>query len=112
MKNLALTALLLAGAAFSASAQQWEFGGVGGAAFLNTVPVSGAGSATAGFSQGGVFGGFLGQNISSHIAGQIRYEYMQSDLSLKSGGQSASFAGVSHALHYDVLIHTNRPHSP
>jgi hypothetical protein len=113
MKNFGFATLLLAVGAISANAQQWEFGGIGGAAFLNTVPVSGpTGSATAGFQHGGVFGGFLGQNISSHIAGEIRYEYMQSNLSLSSSGSSASFAGISHALHYDVLLHTNRHNSP
>jgi len=113
MKKFAITSLFLAVASFSAHGQQWEFGGLGGAAFLNTVPASGgSGSATAGFQQGAVFGGYLGQNISSHIAGQIRYEYMQSNLQLTSGGSKASFSGVGHALHYDILIHTNRRHSP
>jgi len=104
---------LLMAAAVCGNAQQWEFGGVGGGAFLNTVPVSGtAASATAGFQMGGVLGAFLGQNISSHIAGEIRYEFMQSNLELKSGGSSATFAGVAHAVHYDVLYHTNRRNSP
>jgi hypothetical protein len=112
MRKIAFAGLLLTAAAITASAQQWEFGGVGGTAFLNTVPVSGAsGSGTAGFSHGAVFGGYLGQNISSHIAGEIRYEYMQDNLSLSSGGSNASFAGVSHALHYDLLFHTNRLNS-
>jgi len=113
MKNFVFAGLLVTAAAISANAQQWEFGGVGGGAFLNTVPVSGSsGSATAGFQKGAVFGGFVGQTFSSHIAGEIRYEYMQSNLSLSSGGSSASFSGVSHAIHYDVLIHTNRHNSP
>jgi hypothetical protein len=113
MRTIAIGVLLVAAAATCTHAQQWEFGGVGGAAFLNTVAVSSpAGSATAGFQQGGTYGAFLGQNISAHIAGEIRYEYMQSSLQLRSGGQSASFAGVAHAVHYDLLLHTNRHNSP
>jgi Outer membrane protein beta-barrel domain len=113
MRKFALGSLLLAAAAICAHAQHWEFGGVGGQAFLNNVPVSGAGaSATAGFQQGGVFGAFLGQNISAHIAGEVRYEYMQSDLELKSGGSTASFKGSAHVVHYDLLLHTNIHHSP
>lgn len=108
MKKFAFGSLLLAAAAVCANAQQWEVGGVGGAAFLNNVPVSSPlGSATAGFQQGGTFGGFLGQNISAHIAGEIRYEFMQSNLELRSGGSSATFSGTAHAVHYDLLLHTN-----
>ena len=113
MRTFAIVVLVLAAAAICASAQQWEFGGIGGAAFLNSVPVSSpVGSATAGFQQGGVFGAFLGQNIAPHIAGEIRYEYMQSALQLTSGGSKATFSGVAHALHYDLLLHTNRKGSP
>jgi hypothetical protein len=97
MRTFAIGILLLAAAAGAAHAQQWEFGGVGGAAFLNNVPVTSAlGAATAGFQQGGTFGAFLGQNISPHIAGEIRYEYMQSNLELKSGGSTARFSGAAH----------------
>jgi hypothetical protein len=113
MRTFGFGILLLASVATGIHAQQWEFGGVGGAAFLDTVPVSSPlGSATAGFQQGATFGVFLGQNISSHIAGEIRYEYMQSNLQLRSGGASASFSGVAHAVHYDLLLHTSRHNSP
>lgn len=108
MRTLAIGVLLLAAAAVCANAQQWEFGGVGGGAFLNTVSVTApSGSATAGFQQGGVFGAFLGQNISAHIGGEIRYEYFQSNLELKNGGATATWPGQAHAIHYDLLLHTN-----
>lgn len=108
MRTIANGVLLLAAVGVCAQAQQWEFGGVGGGAFLNTVSVSApAGSATAGFQTGGVVGGFLGQNISNHIGGEIRYEFFQSNLELKSGGSSATFSGQAHAIHYDLLFHTN-----
>jgi hypothetical protein len=108
MKTIAIGVVLLAAAAACARAQQWEFGGLGGGAFLNTVSVSApAGSATAGFQAGVVAGGFLGQNISNHIGGEIRYEYFQSNLELKAGGASATFSGQAHAVHYDLLFHTH-----
>ena len=108
MRTIGIGVLLLAAAAVCAQAQQWEFGGVGGGAFLNNVSVKApAGSATAGFQPGGVAGAFLGQNMSSHIGGEIRYEFFQSNLQLKSGGASASFSGQAHAVHYDLLLHTH-----
>jgi len=107
MRRIAIEVLLLAAAAACAHAQQWEFGGVGGGAFLNHVNVTApAGSATAGFQSGGVFGSFLGQNISSHIGGEVRYEFFQSNLELKSGGTTSTWPGQAHAIHYDLLFHT------
>jgi hypothetical protein len=106
MKKLVVSILLAACAAFG---QQWEFGGLGGGGFLNTVNASGGiGSATAGFQTGFAAGAFLGQNLYRHIGGELRYAYLQSDLSLKSGGSSASFSGVAHVVHYDLILHTNR----
>ena len=66
------------------------------------------GAATAGFQTGFAAGAFLGQNLYRHLSGELRYAYLQSDLSLKSGGSSASFAGVAHVVHYDLILHTNR----
>jgi hypothetical protein len=109
MKNL----LLLLTAAGACCAQSWEFGGVGGAGFLSNVNVSSpAGSAKAGFEPGGAFGVFFGQSIGPHFAGEVRYEYLQSNLQLSSGGTTARFSGRAHAVHYDVIWHTNRHDSP
>jgi opacity protein-like surface antigen len=108
MRTIAIGAVLLAAAAACAQAQQWEFGGLGGGAFLNDVTVTApAGSATAGFQPGVVAGAFLGQNISNHIGGEVRYEYFQSNLELKHGGASPTFSGQAHAVHYDLLIHSH-----
>ena len=111
MKILGVSILCLAacGAAFG---QQWEFGGVGGGGFLSSVPVSSpAGSAHAGFQAGAAFGAFVGQSLYSHLTGEIRYEHMQNNLQLSSGGQTARFSGTAHAVHYDLLWHTNRKNS-
>ena len=108
MKVLGLSILFLA-ASGAAMAQQWEFGGIGGGGFLSNVSASGpAGTATAGFQPGAVFGAFFGQNLFTHFTGEIRYEYMQNNLKLTSGGQSAQFNGAAHAVHYDMLWHTNK----
>jgi hypothetical protein len=105
--------ILLIATAGACFAQQWEFGGVGGAGFLSNVSVSSPqGSAKAGFQPGGAFGAFFGQSISSHIAGEVRYEFLQSNLQLSSGGTTARFSGNAHAIHYDVILHTNRKNSP
>ena len=110
MKKLTLTLMFAATAAF---AQQWEFGGVGGGSFLSTVSAAAPiGSATAGFANGASFGAFFGQNLYKHLSGEVRYEYLQSNLSLSSGGQTASFTGNAHAIHYDLIYHTSRKNSP
>src|SRR5579872_3794338 len=110
--KLGLSILFIA-AAGSCFAQQWEFGGVGGAGFLSNVNVSSpVGSAKAGFEPGGAFGAFFGQSIGQHFAGEVRYEFLQSNLQLSSGGATARFNGVAHAVHYDLIWHTNRQDSP
>ena len=105
--------ILLIGAASACFAQQWEFGGVGGAGFLSNVNVnSSLGSAKAGFQPGGAVGVFLGQSITPHIAGEIRYEFLQNNLQLSANGSTAHFTGYAHAVHYDIILHTNRKNSP
>jgi hypothetical protein len=105
LKRTIILATVTAAASF---AQQWEFGGVAGGGFLNTVNASNSlGSATAGFQSGAAFGGYLGYNSYKHIGGELRYSYLQSDLKLSSAGTSATFSGVSHVVHYDVIFHTH-----
>lgn len=112
MKTLAFSFLLVA-AAGSGFAQQWEFGGLGGGSFLSSVNAAGPlGSANAGFANGASFGAFFGQNLYRNLGGEVRYEYLQSDLSLSSGGQRAQFTGNAHAIHYDLIYHTSKKNSP
>ena len=107
MKKLALSVLLMSAAAGAAFGQQWEFGVNGGGSFLNSIPVaSSAGAATTGFQTGGAFGVFMAQNLYKHVSGELRYSYITGDLVIHSGGAIATFAGVSHAVHYDLLLHT------
>lgn len=100
MRVLTLSVITIC-AATAAFAQQWEFGGVAGGGFLNSVTATGG--ATAGFAPGLVAGGFVGERFSPRISGEIRYEFFQSDLQLSSQGQTARFGGDAHALHYDIL---------
>jgi hypothetical protein len=111
MKSLVFSFVILA-AATTAFAQQWEFGAEGGGSLLSDVSATGsAAKATAGFAPGAAFGAFVGENLYSHLTGEFHYEFMQSDLRLSSGGQSAQFTGVAHAIHFDILYHTNRKES-
>lgn len=108
MKLTVRFALLAAAFAAVSSAQQWEFGGTAGGGFLNTVSASNSfGAATAGFQPGAAFGGYLGYDSYKHIGGELRYGFLQSNLKLSSGGTTATFAGQSHVLHYDVIFHTH-----
>src|SRR5580658_1399042 len=111
MRSLILSVVILA-AATAAFAQQWEFGAEGGGSLLSNVSASGpAGNATVGFAPGAAFSVFFGENLYSHLTGEIRYEYLQSDLRLSSGGQTAQFTGMAQAVHFDMLYHTNRKES-
>jgi Outer membrane protein beta-barrel domain len=112
MRTLGLSVLLLSLTAVSGFAQQWEVGGMGGGSFLNSVAVNtSTGSAKAGFQPGAAFGAFVGYDSYKHIGGELHYGFLQSNLKLSSGGSSASFSGVSHVLHYDVIFHTARAES-
>lgn len=112
MRTIVL-AIALMSAASAAFAQQWEFGALGGGGFLGNVPANGGstGNATAGFAPGTVFGAFVGNSINRHISGEIHYEYLQNNLRLSSGGQTAQFTGAAHAVHYDFVYHTSRHES-
>ncbi len=111
MKLLGLTVLLVSAASLG-WAQKWEFGAVGGAGFLSNVGVtSTAGAATTGFQTGGVAGVFLAHNSYKHISGEFRYAFLENNLHIQSGGSEASFGGQAHVLHYDIILHTNRPGS-
>lgn len=101
-------ALALAGAC---AAQEWEVGGMASYGFYRDLTAAGpAGSALAGFNNGTAYGAVLGYNSAGRFSGELRYSYLNSDLKLSSGGTSATFSGIAHAIHYDVLFHPRVHH--
>lgn len=87
-------------------AQEWEIGGVGGGGFSNGLGVANAlASGTTGFNSGMAVGAFAGSNLYPHWSGEIRYTYQMDDLKIAGHGASATFTGVSHAIHYDFIYH-------
>jgi hypothetical protein len=105
---IALTTVLLSAGVLPA--QRWEIGGSAGYSLWHNVNVtSGTASGTTGFGSGVAFGGLLGNDISRHIGGEIRYTFIQDDLRVSSGSTKATAAGQSHAVHYDFLVHATSP---
>src|SRR5689334_11711169 len=93
-------------------AQKWEVGGVTGGGFNNNLTVSNAiGNATTGFANGLAFGAVLGQNLYPQISGEMHYTYRFGDLKVASASDSATFKGLSHTFHYDILVHSRPPRS-
>jgi hypothetical protein len=86
--------------------QSWEFGGSAGYGFYHNNSVSaGNVSGTAGFGSGVAIGAVLGNEMGHWIGGEARYTYRSDDLQVSSGSTKATATAMSHAMHYDVLIH-------
>jgi hypothetical protein len=101
------TIFVLGAAAAGCFAQQWEFGAEGGGSIPTTVPVTApGGTANAGLQPGAAFGAYFGQNLYTHVSGEIHYAYIMSGLCVKSGGAEATFSGQSHVVYYGVVLHT------
>ena len=103
-KSLIFAAVALAVPGF---AQKYEFGVQGGASIYQSKQISNSrGSVDAGFRPGWTAGVTVGQDMYDHISGELRYSYLQNSSKLSSGNAEARFGGRSHAIHYDLLIHT------
>lgn len=101
--------LAVAPAAFG---QKWEFGGGVGGGFYSTQTVKNpASSADASFENGLAGSVWLGQSLYPHVGGEVRYDFQQDNLELSSTGRRASFAGRSHALHYDFMLYASGAHA-
>src|SRR5262249_9348240 len=93
-----------------ASAQSWEVGADAGYGFYRHADVTnGSLTGKTGFESGAAFGAVLGNQFHSIVGGEARYTFQINDLMLSAGSTKATVTGQSHALHYDVLIHANRP---
>jgi Outer membrane protein beta-barrel domain len=89
-----------------ALAQRWEVGLAGGGAFYTSQTFKNpAGNADAKLANGFAVSGWLGNNTSNLVGGELRYDYEHSDLKLSSGGTDVSFGAMTNAVHYDFLLH-------
>jgi hypothetical protein len=87
-------------------AQHWEIGGAGGYGFPRDQTVTNAGgSAKAGFKPNAAVSAIAGQNLYRRLSGEMRYTYRFGDLKVSGGGEEATFAAQTHAIHYDLLFH-------
>ncbi len=107
MKVIRFGLVLLACAA--AAAQQREIGILAGGGWAVGLPVQGAPASTsAGLRPGVAAGAFLSHDLYRHWSGEIRYLFALRSLQVTSGGETASFSGQTHVLHYD-LVYQARP---
>jgi hypothetical protein len=89
-----------------AFAQKYEFSVGGGGSFYQSHNVTNPkGDASAGFNTGWAATVAVGQNMYSHVGGEIRYTYLHNEANLSAGSAKATFGAEAHAIHYDFLIH-------
>lgn len=107
--------MLLVGSAVLVSpafAQSWEVGaGVGGGFYTSQTVNSPFGSASAKIQSGLAGSVWLGNTWQGHWSGELRYDYGMGDLSLSSGGTSATFAARTQQFHYDIAWHATSSES-
>lgn len=106
MKRILLLLSPLAAAIVPAMAQTWEIGGAAGGSFYTSQQVTGtSGSANASIASSVAGSAWLGNDTGRMFGGELRYDFSNGNLKLSSGGTSASFSAVTHAIHYDFLLH-------
>lgn len=89
-----------------AFAEGGEVGFSGGGSIYLKKSISGSSTqAKVGFGTGFSGGAWVEHTTNEHFGGEIRYLYEQNKLEVASGGTKATFAGRSHAVHYDVLFY-------
>lgn len=95
-----------------AMAQSWEVGGgVGGGFYTSQNVTSSTGSASAKIQTGVAGSVWLGNTWRGKWSGELRYDYGMGDLSLSSGGTSASFSARTQQFHYDLMWHATSSES-
>ena len=109
-RSLLALALVTAPAAL---AQKWEFGGGAGGGFYTSQDISApAGNAKAKFASNVAASAWIANNNGTFFGGELRYDWQKGDAQLTSGGTKANFAALTHALHYDFLLHFAPRSSP
>jgi hypothetical protein len=100
-------ALLLVCPAGSCFAQHWAFGAVGGYSYSPSLTASNSlGEAKTGLKAGATAGAVVSQDLYNHLSGELRYLYRFGDMKASGQGRGFTFSGLSHAVHYDILIHS------
>jgi hypothetical protein len=107
---LALAAIAMSGS--SCFAQSWSIGAAGGFGFYRDATITNpAGSASAGFGPRFAAGGVLGEDVSEHFGGELRYTFRDGDSELRFNGREANLDAEAHALHFDFLAYATRRHA-
>jgi hypothetical protein len=107
MRSFLRICLLLSPLPGALWSQQWEFGGSAGYGMYRDVSLTnGTITGKTGFKSGVAFGAVFGNQTTRLIGGEARYTFRSNDLTVKSGGTEAKAGAQSHALHYDLLIHS------
>ena len=78
---------------------------VGYGAYRDVRINSAGGTATAGIRNRFAAGAVFGEDMYSHISGEIRYLYQDGDPFLSVGSVRGNIQGQSHTLNYDALFH-------
>jgi hypothetical protein len=114
MKSITRTLLALAVLiAPSALAQKWEFGGGAGVGYYPSQNItSPSGSAAAKFASNLSASAWLAKNNPAFLGGELRYDWQRGAAELSSGGTKADFSAMTHAFHYDVVLHFASIESP
>src|SRR6202790_3730400 len=93
-------------------AQSWSIGAAGGFGFYHDATITNAaGSADAGFGRRFAVGGVLGEDVSEHFGGELRYTYRDGDSELRFNGRQANLDAAAHALHFDFLAYATARHA-
>src|ERR1700693_941156 len=109
MRGYVVLVTLAGGSCF---AQSWSIGAAGGFGFYHDATITNAaGSATAGFGPRFAVGGVLGEDVSEHFGGELRYTYRDGDSELKFNGREANLDAAAHALHFDFLAYATGRHA-
>jgi len=106
MKVHAIIVSALALMPFTAAAQKWEIGAMGGGSFYTSNDVvKGNSSVKASFDPGFVASFFVSQEMGRTWGGDLRYDFARNNAKLDGSGGKATFGSQSHAIHYDFLLH-------
>ncbi len=108
MRSITVGCVATLALAYACAAQDrgWEVGGAVGFGIMRNATIDNpSGSVTAGFDNRVTAGAVVGEDLYSHLSGELRYDFRDNDLVIKNGGQKVNMDGDSHLVHYDMLIY-------